>query len=202
MTASAGPALRRLFAEVADRIVFLTVYVREAHPGSRYPQPVTLEEKIAHARAYKQRDCIPWTVAVDDVAGTFHQSLDPKPNNGYFVDEQGRIVFRVLWSNDEAGMRRGVDVLLSGDPAAHAGERRARAVPIMRGLGMMDEVLGGPGDLARRDMFRAMPAAYVLARLARAFYPLPPLGRAIGAVATVALAGAAGAAMVRRAGRA
>jgi len=201
MTASAGPALKRLFAEVGDRVAFLTVYVREAHPGSQYPQPVTLDEKIAHDRAYQKRDGIPWIVAVDDIAGSFHRSLDPKPNNTYFVDEDGRIVFRMLWSNDETGLRRGLDVLLSADPAAHAGERKARTVPILRGIGMMDEVLGGPGDAARRDMRRALPVAYAIARLARAFRPLPPLGRTLGAIATVALAGTAGAALAWRAGR-
>jgi len=139
--------------------------------------------------------------AVDDIAGSFHRSLDPKPNNTYFVDEDGRIVFRMLWSNDETGLRRGLDVLLSADPAAHAGERKARTVPILRGIGMMDEVLGGPGDAARRDMRRALPVAYAIARLARAFRPLPPLGRTLGAIATVALAGTAGAALAWRAGR-
>src|SRR5262245_35629306 len=201
MTASAGPALKRLFAEVGDRIEFLTVYVREAHPGSRYPQPTTLVEKIAHAREYKERDGIPWTVAVDDIDGSFHRALDPKPNNAYFIDGDGRIVFRLLWSNDEAGLREGSKVLLSADPAAHAGERRARALPMLRGLGLMDDVLGGPGDIARRDMRRALPAVYALARIARVFHPLPPLARALGAVATVALAGTAGMALAWRASR-
>lgn len=201
MTASAGPALKRLLAETGDRISFLTVYVREAHPGSRYPQPITLEEKIAHAQAYKRRDRIPWMVAVDDIAGSFHRSLDPKPNNAYFVDSNGQIVFRLLWSNDVSGLRQGVDLLLSADPAGHASERQARAVPMLRGLGVMDDVLGGPDDQARRDLRRAMPAVYALAMVARAFHPLPPLGRALGALATVAVAGIAGAMLAWRAGR-
>ena len=201
MTASAGPALKRLFAEAGDRISFVTVYVREAHPGSQYPQPLTLDEKLGHARAYQQRDAIPWTVAVDDIAGSFHRSLDPKPNNAYFVDANGLIVFRLLWSNDDRGLRQGVDVLLSADPAASAGERHARTVPQLRGLGMMDDVLGGPGDVARIDLRRAMPAVYALAVLARAFHPLPPLGRALGAIAAVAIVCTAGAALTWRAAR-
>lgn len=199
MTASAGPALKGLFAEHGDRISFLTVYIREAHPGSRYPQPITREEKIAHARAYKERDGIPWTIAVDDIAGSFHRSLDPKPNNAYFIDDHGRIVFRLLWSNDDAGLRQGAEILLSAEPSAHTGESRARVLPMLRGLGLMDDVLGGPGDTARRDVRRAMPEVYALARLAGVFHPLPPLARAVGALATVTLAATAGAVLVLRA---
>jgi len=201
MTASAGPALRRLHHELADRVAFLTVYAREAHPGSRYPQPDTLDEKLAHARAYVLRDRVDWTVAVDDLDGSFHRSLDPKPNTAYFVDIDGRIVFRALWSNDEKGLRRGFNVLLSGDPPSHSGEYQGKALAMMRGLGMMDEVIGGAGDSARRDFRRAMPAVYALARVARLFRPLPPLGRAVAAVATVGLAAAAGVAIAWRTGR-
>lgn len=66
MTASAGPALLRLHREFADRIGFVTLYVREAHPGDRYPQPTTFEQKLPYARDYQARDAIPWPVAVDD----------------------------------------------------------------------------------------------------------------------------------------
>jgi len=36
MTKSAGPALNDLYAEFGDRVEFLALYVREAHPGDRY----------------------------------------------------------------------------------------------------------------------------------------------------------------------
>src|SRR5919198_4979288 len=125
MTASAGPALKELYREFGDRVAFLTVYVREAHPGERYPQPDTFEQKLNHAIDYKERDQIPWTVAVDDIDGSFHQALDPKPNAAFFVDASGRIAFRSLWSNDEAGLRQGFEALVSGDPAAHDAWMRA-----------------------------------------------------------------------------
>jgi hypothetical protein len=201
MTASAGPALKRLHADVGDRIAFVTVYVREAHPGAHYPQPRTLEQKVAHARAYKQRDAIPWIVAVDDIAGSFHRALDPKPNNAYFVDENGYIVFRLLWSNDEAGLREGAAVVLARDPGEHGGNREANLVPMLRGLGMMDEMLDQAGDPAQRDLLRAFPPAYLLAKVARLFHALPPLARGIAAVTTVAVAGTAGAALAWQASR-
>ncbi len=58
MTASAGPALKQLHEEFGDRVAFVSMYVREAHPGENYPQAETFEEKLEHARAYKERDGI------------------------------------------------------------------------------------------------------------------------------------------------
>jgi hypothetical protein len=202
MTASAAPALKHLHREFADRVAFLTVYVREAHPGSRYPQPATLDEKLAHAQAYVRRDRIPWTVAVDDVEGSFHRSLDPKPNTAYFVGGDGRIVFRALWSNDETGLRRGFDDLLSPFPHFQSDEHERDTVAKLRGLGMMDEVLAAAGDEAQRDFRRAMPVVHALAKLARLFRPLPPLGRSIAAIATLGLAVITGVAVAQRARRA
>ncbi len=39
MAIEAGPALRRLHAAFGERVAFVTLYVREAHPGEHYPQP-------------------------------------------------------------------------------------------------------------------------------------------------------------------
>lgn len=186
MTASAGPALKEFYRAYGHRVAFLTVYVREAHPGERYPQPETFETKLAHARAYKNRDRIPWSVAVDDVDGAFHQVVDPKPNAAYFVDEDGRIVFRTLWSNDERGLRQGFHALVSADAASGRGQREAKILPMMRGMGKMDEILGSAGAVARQDFRRAMPPVYAMAKIAGLFRPLPPLARAVAAVGIVA----------------
>jgi hypothetical protein len=105
MTASAGRALNDLYRQFGDRVAFLSVYVREAHPGDRFPQRETFEEKLGHAAAYRERDDLPWPVAVDDLDATLHRALDPRPNAAYVVDEQGVVVYRALWSNQERVLR-------------------------------------------------------------------------------------------------
>jgi hypothetical protein len=114
MTASAGPALKRLHEEFGDRVAFVSLYVREAHPGDRYPQPESFEQKMEHARAYRERDGLPWPVAVDDVDGSLHRALDPKPSSVYIMDREGRVAFRALWSNDEATVRDGLQAVVDG----------------------------------------------------------------------------------------
>lgn len=99
MTRSAGPALRELHDRFGGRIEFVSLYVREAHPGDDYPQPGTTERKIQHARDYAERDGVSWTVAVDDIDGTLHERLDEKPDSAYLVGTDGRGCPSRPWSS-------------------------------------------------------------------------------------------------------
>jgi FPC/CPF motif-containing protein YcgG len=65
MTADANPILQRLHDEFGEHIAFVTLYVREAHPEDRYPQPDSFEQKKSFARELQQRDALRWPVAVD-----------------------------------------------------------------------------------------------------------------------------------------
>jgi hypothetical protein len=197
MTASAGPVLKRLYKEFGDRVGFATLYVREAHPGERYPQPTTFERKMEHARAYKTRDEIPWPVAVDDVEGSLHRLLDPKPNAAYVVDSNGIVVLRSLWSNYDPALRDGLEAVTAGAAPKRA-EHEPRVVPMLRGVGRMDEILAFAGGYARTDVLRAAPPVYGMARMAGMFRPLPPLARTTVAMAVILGALVAIAAAARR----
>lgn len=107
----------------------------------------------------------------------------------------GQVAVRVLWSNDERPLRDGLRAVAAG-ARPHKAEREPRLVPMLRGLGTMHDVL--PGREARRDVLRAAPPMYGLARLAGVFRPLPPLARSIAALGTVAAAGLAAVAGVQR----
>lgn len=164
MTADADPKLKRLHDRHGDRVAFATLYVREAHPGDRYPQPETMERKLEFARALKERDGLPWPVAVDTPDGELHRQLDPKPNACYLMDADGKVAFRALWSNDrEDVLERALhDVLAGRSPVS---ERSGRFVPMMRGLAHMDEILEQSGPTARRDLLHQAPPMYAMARL-------------------------------------
>jgi hypothetical protein len=183
MTASAGPALKRLHQEFGDRVEFVSLYVREGHPGERYPQPETFEQKLRHARDYRERDGIPWPVAVDSLEGDLHRALDPKPNAAYLMDTAGNVAFRSLFSNDEGALRRGLEAAASGRAGA-VGETQTYVLPALAGMGKMYETLLFAGEEAQRDFLRESAPMYGFARLAALFRPLPPLGRGIAALTT------------------
>ncbi len=181
MALSAVSELKRLHIRFGDRVGFVTLYVREAHPGERYPQPHTMEQKLAHARAYEERARIPWTVAVDHVEGELHRALDPRPNAAYLMDMDGNVAFRALNSNHERVLRKGIEDAVFRQPP-RLGEDRTLVVPLIKGLGSMYEALDLAGGEAKRDILRELGPVYPMARLADLWGPLPPLGRGIAAI--------------------
>lgn len=199
MTASAGPVLKQLYREYGDHLEFLSIYVREAHPGERYPQARTLEQKLAYAREYKARDDIPWQVAVDDLEGTVHRAFEAKPNSLFLIDRDGTIAFRALWANDTRAVRNAVHAFASGRPP-EAPESQAKMAAMLRGIGHMYDILRISGEQAKRDFARAVPPIYGLAWLAGRL-PLPKQRRgfvAAGLAAAGLLVAAGGATWARR----
>ncbi len=180
MVASASPSLRRLHGEFGHPITFITLYVREAHPGSRYPQPETMEAKLRHARDFAARDGIPWTIVVDDVEGTLHRQLEAKPNAAYLVAEDGVVLFRSLWSGHEWTIREALAVVAAGGRPME--EREPFIVPMVAGLGEMYRVLELSGDDAKRAVLYNAPPLYALARLAHVLPFAAPLQRGLGAL--------------------
>jgi hypothetical protein len=162
MTADSGPPLKRLHERYNDRVAFLTLYVREAHPGDRYPQPETMEQKVEYARRYRERDGIPWSVLVDSLEGQLHRTLDPKPNAAYLLGADGRVAYRLLWTNHERALEQAMREVLAG----RTGQRHDRVVPMMRGVARMDEMPELSGPQARSDVRREAPPMYAMARLA------------------------------------
>ncbi|MDP9365616.1 MAG: redoxin domain-containing protein [Chloroflexota bacterium] len=182
MAATMGPGLRRLHAEFGDQVAFAALYVREAHPGGRYPQPATVDRKLAHASAYQELNAFPWPVAVDDIDGTLHRALDPRPNAAYLADARGDVAFRALASNDERVLREGLRALVSGQPLP-IGEREPLVIPTLKAIGVMRGVLDLAGQEAVGDVRRELPGVYPLLVLAALFRPLPPLARGTAALA-------------------
>ena len=107
MTESAAPGINELHGRFGDRVRFMLVSVREGHPGASVPQPQTLEEKLKHAELIRDFHGHQFEVAVDDVDGTLHQALSPKPNSAYIIDKDGTILFRAHWASNKTGLARG-----------------------------------------------------------------------------------------------
>src|SRR5918994_6641124 len=115
MTAAAAPGMERVRKDFQGRDVeFFLVYVREAHPGERYPAHKTLEQKVHDAKAIAELEGIGATVLVDDLGGTIHRNYGQQPNMLYVIDKEGRVFFRALWA-EEITLRRSLTSLLKAD---------------------------------------------------------------------------------------
>lgn len=186
MTASSIAALRLLYDEFGSKVEFVTLNVREAHPAEQIPQPKSFKQKLENARAMKSEFGIPWLVAVDDIDGTLHRSLDPKPNAAYLVNNEGRIVFRSLWAGDAKALRCALHDLTTGHLPT-VPESTSTLAPLTRGIGFFHEVLHRAGPQAIRDMLKAAPPIAIAGQIAALFGRITPARRGAPALLVLAI---------------
>jgi hypothetical protein len=156
VTDHAAPGLKRLHLRFGDRVRFVMVNVREAHPGKNFPQPRTLPTKMTHAERLGELHCFEFEIAVDDVDGTLHRAMSPKPNSAYVLAKDGTILFRAQWADDAKALEvalEAVGVGKSPRPSQSGGVLR----PMLRFLRNVAPVLDRAGSGAWADMWRAVP---------------------------------------------
>ncbi len=186
MTASAAPSVQELYDEFGDRVDFIMLYVREAHPGEHFAQAETMEEKLEHARTLKKFYDIQWTVAADNIDGDLNRALDPKPNSAFLMNNEGIILFRSLWAADRDALHQALDAAAAGRVPERK-QSEALIGPVTRAMGQVQEVMERSGPQAIRDLWRAGFPMALAGRMATFFSPLSPDQRGIAAVLTIAL---------------
>lgn len=186
MTASAAPSVQELYEEFGDRVNFIMMYVREAHPGEQFVQSETIEEKLSYARALKEFYDIQWTVTADNIDGDLHRALDPKPNSAFLTDTGGTILFRSLWASDYEALRQALDAAANGRTPETTQSVRMIG-PVARAMGHVQEVVTRGGPQAVRDLWVAGFPMALAGRVATLFSALSPDRRGIAAVVTLAL---------------
>ncbi len=167
VTESSAPGLRDLHERFGDRVRIVMVNVREAHPGANVPQPRSLEEKRAHAALLRDVHDFPFEVAVDDIAGSLHRAMSPKPNSAYLLGGDGSILFRAHWANATRALAAALEDVSAGRPLRHT-ESRGPTRPIWPTVRYIARVLDRAGSGAWRDMWRAVPPMAAAAWLFRA----------------------------------
>lgn len=164
VTEDAAPGLRTLHREFGARVRFVFVYVREAHPGANLPQAHLPSAKHAHAERLRQVHDIDFEIAVDDVEGSLHRALGPKPNSAYLLGRDGRILFRAHWANDTGALRAALDDLSNGVRIRRP-QSGALIRPMMRMMRHVAPVLDRAGAGAWGDLWRVAPPIALAAKL-------------------------------------
>ena len=97
--------LVKLYKDYKDQADFLQVYVREAHPTDEwemkknldenvcYPQPKTLEQRLAIANDFIKRFQFPLPFGIDDMNNAASDVYAAWPERIYIVDENGRLAY-------------------------------------------------------------------------------------------------------------
>ncbi len=187
LTEASGPGLNQLHRRFGDQVRFVAVNVREAHPGENIPQPHTAADKLAQAHALRDHHRFEFAVAVDDLDGTLHRAMSPKPNSAYLIDQTGTIRFRAQWANDTRGLEEALEAMVSGNALRR--EKLARTVPnLVRSLGYIDEVLDRAGPRAKRDLWRSAPPMAAMSALTKLLPTVSPAKRGPVLLALIAVA--------------
>lgn len=194
VTEDAADGLRHLHGIYGDRVRFVMIQVREAHPGRNIGQPKTFGQKLRHAIDLKAHHQLPFDVAVDDIDGTFHRRLGARPNSAYVIDPTGFIVFRAQWANETEAIGEALHAVAARrTPARQTVTRTPHA--IMRMLGHVGPVLDAAGVGARLDTWKVAPPMAMMMTVADrlVFLPrsrrgLPAMALTMGAIAVVVVA--------------
>jgi hypothetical protein len=160
MTAGAMPAMWKLWKEFGGQVEFVSIYVREAHPGENYPHHTSFEQKLRRAREWAQSDGVTWTVAVDDVDGHVHKLYGELPNAAYLIDRTGHVAFRALFAPQYGLLRGKLRDLLArearGEDPVKLGQRENVMIPMLHGAAEFNHSIGRAGKQAEHDFRREM----------------------------------------------
>ena len=184
LTVSSMDPLKQLHREFGRDIEFVTVNVREAHPGENFKQPMNNDRKLEHARDLQTHHDVPWVVAVDDIDGTLHRALDAKPNAAYLMDKSGKIAFRTLFAGDDAALGQALRSVSRGRPAPKK-ESSAMLKPMALAIGFIESILEEAGPQAQRDMIRVAPPLILAAKIASLFQFLAEPHRGTAALISI-----------------
>ncbi len=187
--------------QYGDRVRFVSILIRQAHPGGEHGPYRTYEEKIASAREYKQAEELTWTVLVDDLAGTVHATYGSMADSFYLIDAAGMVAFYGMWAHAPT-LKQALDELLDrggqGGPVASGIDHTPHLVAsfvngwhgVSRGgrRALLDYEVSVPGGATLT--FLGNLARPLLAPLTLRAAPLPTVGRvatSAGAVASAAV---------------
>ena len=96
-------AIRKKYS---DRVNFVTLYIKEAHPldewqmdsnvdeGVCYPQPTTSEQRIKIANDFVKRFSYGMPLFIDPIENPANAAYSGWPERFYIVDESGTIVYK------------------------------------------------------------------------------------------------------------
>ena len=160
LTVSSLPDIDRLEERYGDRVQFVLLQVREAHPGAELSQARSQQEKLEHAQLMREVLGVRWPVLVDDIDGSLHRLLDTMPNSLHIVGPDGEILYRALAAGD-AGVEDAIARVAAGNPPRE--EQSQSMLPMLKSAGFIHDTLVHAGKGSYADVLKSAPPMVALA---------------------------------------
>jgi hypothetical protein len=84
------------------QVIFILLYVREAHPGGKIFAHDSMETKIKRAKKMLNEEEENRILLIDDLDGTAHQIYGSLPNSIFIIDQNFKIVYKADWARPKA----------------------------------------------------------------------------------------------------
>jgi AhpC/TSA family len=173
VTRGATMPMKELHDQYGDRVSFVDIVVRQAHPGEHHDAYASFAQKMADARDYQREEAIPWAIAVDDLAGTVQRAYGSLAASIYLLDSRGRVAYYALWGQSPR-LTGAIDRLLlaPGEPV-QALPRTIDGTPHLGAAivtGQRGPLRGGTRSII--DLELGFPGAIILMTVGRILRPL------------------------------
>ena len=89
-------AIAERYAERKVGSIF--VYSHEAHPGESFPHHTSMEQKLEHAAALRDRLGVTRPILVDALDGSCHRAYGTMPNMTWIFNRRGQIFYKADWT--------------------------------------------------------------------------------------------------------
>jgi hypothetical protein len=90
------PSLNGLYDRYQDKVQFVFVYTREAHPGSGIGPHQSMDEKRQRAQELRDAEQVRLPILVDGLDGAIHQRWTMMPNSAYLISRAGVVVAKSM----------------------------------------------------------------------------------------------------------
>ena len=132
---------------------FITVYVREAHPGERLGPHKSMDDKFGAAKKIGPRYGEFRRVLVDNLDGDFHRAYGAMPNVVYIIRPDGKIHYRCNWAAPHL-----IEKALDDRESFHTMENAPTAeLRASRAMPHMIRTMWTGGFVALYDFFKGAP---------------------------------------------
>lgn len=90
--------MEALAREFMDKVHFLFVYGREAHPGELIPHHTSYKQKVKQAKMLRDLGQSR-PILVDSLSGDVHRMYGGVANMSWIVDHTGRVAYKASWTD-------------------------------------------------------------------------------------------------------
>lgn len=142
---------------------FLTIYIREPHPGENYGPHRDFDQKLKFARDCREQDGIQTPILVDDLHGTVHRCYGSMPNMIYIIDKNGRIAYKAMWTDHEeiasvlSNLALADELQARGVRVKPSYTEKINYVPAQYGEGIREKVFNRAGPKSWADYEQVFP---------------------------------------------